>query len=158
MVFQLHSTVWYYQKASNDWHINALMFTKLSKPDAHHSHVNWVDSNEDDLPLSLSLQLLISLLFESPLAHLHIVGMLQFMSDKNQPSLPTPFYSVLKSVSVFMALSTVFLSINSPYNSVFSLCSSGLISALLVLWAIYLLMKVSFSPDIIHSGWVGSCN
>ena len=33
----------------------------------------------------------------------------------NQPSLPTPFYSVL--VSVFMALSTVFHSLNSPGNS-----------------------------------------
>ena len=32
--------------------------------------------------------------------------------DKNRPSLPTPFYSVLVSVSVFMALSTVFYSIN----------------------------------------------
>ena len=35
----------------------------------------------------------------------------------NQPSLPTPFHSVLVSVSVFMALSTVFLFINSPENS-----------------------------------------
>ena len=35
----------------------------------------------------------------------------------NQPSLPTPFYSVLESVSVFMALSTVFHSINSPGKS-----------------------------------------
>ena len=32
--------------------------------------------------------------------------------DINQPSLPTPFYSVLVSISVFMALSTVFHSIN----------------------------------------------
>ena len=53
-------------------------------------------------------------------AHLHLVGMLQFMSDINQPSLPTPFYSVLVSVSVFKALSTVFHSINSPDNSPFS--------------------------------------
>ena len=37
--------------------------------------------------------------------------------DINQPSLPTPFYFVLVSASVFMALSTVFQSINSPYNS-----------------------------------------
>ena len=35
----------------------------------------------------------------------------------NQPSLPTPFYSVLVSVSVFMVLSTVFHSINSLDNS-----------------------------------------
>ena len=35
----------------------------------------------------------------------------------NQPSLPTPFYSVLVSVSAFMALSTVFPFINSPDNA-----------------------------------------
>ena len=40
-----------------------------------------------------------------------------YVFDINQPSLPTPFYSVLVSVSVFMALSTVFHSINSPDNS-----------------------------------------
>ena len=37
--------------------------------------------------------------------------------DINQPSLPTPFYFVLVAVSVFMGLSTVFHSINSPENS-----------------------------------------
>ena len=36
--------------------------------------------------------------------------------------------------------------------SVFSLCSPGLISALLVLSTIYFFIKVSFSPDIIPSG------
>ena len=36
--------------------------------------------------------------------------------DINQLSLPTPFYSVLVSVSVLMALSTLFHSINSPDN------------------------------------------
>ena len=50
-------------------------------------------------------------------AHLHVVGILQFMSDINQPSLPIPFYAVLVSIFVFMALSTVFHSINSPDNS-----------------------------------------
>ena len=40
-----------------------------------------------------------------------------YIFDINQPSLPTPFYSALVSVSVFMALSTVFHSINSPNNS-----------------------------------------
>ena len=34
--------------------------------------------------------------------------------DTNQPSLPTPFYSVLMSVSVFEALSAVFHSIILP--------------------------------------------
>ena len=56
----------------------------------------------------------------SPWAHLHVVGTLRFMSDINQPSLPTPFYSVLVSISVCMALSTVFHSINPPDNSPFS--------------------------------------
>ena len=40
--------------------------------------------------------------------------------------------------------------------SVFSLCSSGLFSALRVLPTLCLLMKVSFSPGIIPSGWMGS--
>ena len=40
--------------------------------------------------------------------------------------------------------------------SAFSLCSSGLISAILVLSSIYLFMKVSFSPDIqSFCGWLG---
>ena len=40
-----------------------------------------------------------------------------YVFDINQPSLPTPFNSVLVSVSVFMALSTLFQSINSSDNS-----------------------------------------
>ena len=42
-----------------------------------------------------------------------------YVSDINQLSFPTPFYSVLVSVSVFMALSSVFHFINSPDNSRF---------------------------------------
>ena len=74
-----------------------------------------------------------------------------YVFDVNQPSLPTPFHSVLVSISVFMALSTVFHSINSPDNSLLS-HSVLLISALVVLSAIYLSMKVSFSPDITFCG------
>ena len=55
------------------------------------------------------------------LAHLHVARMLRFMSDINQPSLPTPLYSVLVAVSVSTALSAVFHSIISPNNSPFSL-------------------------------------
>ena len=40
-----------------------------------------------------------------------------YVFDRNQPSLPSPFYSVLVSVSVLMALSFVFNSINPPDNS-----------------------------------------
>ena len=80
-----------------------------------------------------------------------------------------PFYSVLVSVSVFMAVSILFHSINSPDNSSlshsvllvlilpywsFQLCirSSGLNFALLVLSTTYLFIKVSLSPDIILCG------
>ena len=40
-----------------------------------------------------------------------------YVFDINQPSLPAPFYYVLVSISVFLALSTVFHSINSPNNA-----------------------------------------
>ena len=43
-----------------------------------------------------------------------------YVFDVHQPSLPTRFYSVLVSITVFMTLSTVFHSINSPDNSPFS--------------------------------------
>ena len=43
-----------------------------------------------------------------------------YVKDINEPALPTPFYSVLVSISVFMALSTVFYSINSSDSSPFS--------------------------------------
>ena len=43
-----------------------------------------------------------------------------YVKDKNQPSLPTPLYAVLVSISVFMALSAVFHSIASPDKSPFS--------------------------------------
>ena len=88
----------------------------------------------------------------SPWAHLHVVGMLRFMSNINQPSLPTPFYSVLVSVSVILALSSVFRSVYSPDNS--PLSHSVLPVLYLPYWSFqlyYLRMKVSFGPDIIPS-------
>ena len=66
-----------------------------------------------------------------------------------------PFYSVLVSISVSMALSTVFHSTNSPDNSPFSdpVLPFLFISASLVLSTIYLFMKVFFTPDMmINSG------
>ena len=51
----------------------------------------------------------------------------------------TPVYSVFDSVSVFMALSTIFHSMNCPdKSSAFLLCSFGLVSALLVLSTMHL--------------------
>ena len=44
-----------------------------------------------------------------------------YVLDINQPDLPTPFYSVLVSVSVFMDLSTLSQSIHSPDNFLLSL-------------------------------------
>ena len=79
-----------------------------------------------------------------------------YVFDINQPSLPTPFYFVLVSASVFMALSTVFHSINSSDNSLLS--DSVLPVLFLPCWPFhrqYLFMKVSFSPDVILSGWLG---
>ena len=88
---------------------------------------------------------------QSPWPHLHVVGMLQFMSDINKLSLPTPFYSVLMSISVFMALSPAFHSINSSDNSPFS--HSVLLVLSLPYWSfqlyMYLCMKVSLCPDVI---------
>ena len=40
-----------------------------------------------------------------------------YVKDVNQPSLPAPFYSVLVSIFVLMAYSTVFHSIHSADNS-----------------------------------------
>ena len=99
----------------------------------------------------------------SLLAYLHMLGMLQIMSDIKQPRLPTPFYSVLVSVSVLMTLSTVSHSINSPDNSPFSDSVLPIfISASLVLSTVYMFMKVSFSPDIIPravvADWAQSTN
>ena len=65
----------------------------------------------------------------------------------------------------FKLCSLVYFCLYGPFNcisfhkfsqqlSVFSLCSCGLISTPLVLSTIYLFMKVSFSPDIIPSGWL----
>ena len=78
--------------------------------------------------------------FGSWRAHLHVVETLRFVSDINRPNLPTPFCSVLVSISVFVALSTVFLSQDSPDNSpLFH-------SVLLVLFLPYC------SPDVILCG------
>ena len=72
--------------------------------------------------------------FQYKIPHVAVYGF-----DTNQPSLPTLFYSVFVSISVCMALSTVFHSIKSPRQlSAFSLCSSGLISALLVLSTVFI--------------------
>ena len=53
--------------------------------------------------------------------------------DMDQPSMPTPVYSVLESISVFMALSPASHSINSPDNS--SCSHSVLLVCFLPCWS-----------------------
>ena len=76
------------------------------------------------------------------------------MPYRHKPTeLAHSFYSVLVSAFVFMALSTVFHSINSPDIS--RLSHSVLLVlflALLVLSTVYLFMKDSLSPEIILCG------
>ena len=66
----------------------------------------------------------------------------------------------------FLFCSCVYFCLYGPFNcisfhkfswqlSVFSHCTSSLISALLVLSTLCLFMKVSFSPDVIPSDWLG---
>ena len=65
--------------------------------------------------------------------------------DINQPSLPTPLYSILVSISVFMAFSTVFHSINSPENSPFSHSVLQVLS--LPYWSYQLYVSLWKSPS-----------
>ena len=78
-----------------------------------------------------------------------------YIFDINQPSLPTPFHSVLVSVSVCMALQTVFHSMNSPRQlfafSLFFRSYIGLVGPFNYIF----LHKVSFNPDVVLCGWLG---
>ena len=80
-----------------------------------------------------------------------------YVKDINQPSVPASF-SVCPAVSV-SCLYGPFICISfhkfSRQLSAFSLCSSGLNSALLVLSTTYLFTKVSLSPSVIFCGWLG---
>ena len=69
-----------------------------------HYHYCYDDDDDDDDDYIQSLSLSHSNGASSPWAHLHVVGMLRFMFDINQQSLPSPFRSVLVSISVCMAL------------------------------------------------------
>ena len=84
-----------------------------------------------------------------------------YVFDVNQPCLPIPFYSVRVSTSVFMAMSTVFHSMNSPENS---LLSHSVLPVLFMPysshWSFQLYTslwnwKSHFSPDKILCGWLG---
>ena len=66
-------------------------------------------------------------------SHSHCGDVAVYVFDINQPSLPTPLYSVLVSISVFMALSTVFHSIKFSDNS--PLSHSVLLVLFLSFWS-----------------------
>ena len=68
-----------------------------------------------------------------------------YVFDINQPSLSTPFNSVLVSVSVFMTLSTVFHFINSPDKS--PLSHSVLSVLFLPRWSVQLYISFWKSPS-----------
>ena len=92
----------------------------------------------------------------SPRAHLHVVGMLRLMPWHKPTELVYSF--LFRSCVSFCLYGHVnCISIHKFFRqfSAFSICSSGLISALLVLSIIYLFTKVSLSPDIILCGWRG---
>ena len=94
----------------------------------------------------------VHLVFESPWTHLHMVGMLRFK--------PTELaHSFLFSSCICFCLYDLFYCISfhkfSWQLSAFSLCSSSLISALLVLSTIYTFTKSSLSPDITLWSWLG---
>ena len=75
-------------------------------------------------------------------------------------------HKLTKLAHSFLFCSCVCFCLYDPFNSIsfhkfsrqlfaFSLCSSGLNSALLALSTMYLFMKVSLSPDVILCGWLG---
>ena len=72
--------------------------------------------------------------------------------DINQPSLSTPFHSILVSVSVFVALSTVFHSIISPDKSPLS----HFVLPVLILphWSFQLHISLSKSPSALIESFV----
>ena len=72
-----------------------------------------------------------------------------YVCDINQPSLLTPFHAVLVSISVVMALSTVFHSINSPDHS--PLSHSVLPVLILPYWSFQLYLVVKVSSALIQS-------
>ena len=78
-----------------------------------------------------------------------MVGMLRFMSDIKPTELAHSFgfffNSVLVSISVFVALSTLFHSINSPDNSPFSHSVLPVLS--LLYWSFQLYISLRKSPS-----------
>ena len=81
-----------------------------------------------------------------------------YVFDINQRSLPGELLLICSCVCFCLYGPFCCISFHkfSRQLSTFSLFSSGLINTLLVLSTTYLLTTVSFSPDIIPCGWLGS--
>ena len=81
-------------------------------------------------------------------------GVAAYVPDKNQPSLPPPFFLFCSCVCFcrYSPLNCISFHKFSRQLSAFSLCSCGLISAVLDFSTLYLFMKVSLSPEIIICG------
>ena len=99
----------------------------------------------NSLSLSPSLSLLPSLQFDLQGSPSRGGDVAAYVFDINQPRLPTPFYSVVVSLSVFMALSIVFHSINSLDDSPFS--HSVLPVLFLPHWSFQLYISLWKSPS-----------
>ena len=105
---------------------------------------------------AVSISCRVELSYSSPRALLLVVRMSRFIFFWPKPT---------ELAHYFLICSCVYCCLYSHFNcisfhkfsrqlSAFSICSSGLISASLVLSAIYLFMKVSISPDIIFYDWL----
>ena len=136
------------QRSVNEWVnvyivMEGCMLFELKKKKKKNTHNEVLGEKKDGMHGLLSVTYYQRTTFDihhmSPPARLHVVGMLRFISDINQPSLPPPF----------LFCSWVYFCLYGPFDctsfhqfsrqlSVFWLCSSGLISALLVLLTIFL--------------------
>ena len=98
---------------------------------------------------------------------LPLVVMRDFLSSRGRVYLFIYFFQKPTELAhSFLFCSCNYFCLYDPFNCIsfhtfyqqlfaFSLCSSALISTLLILSTTYLFMKVSFSPDLILCGWLG---
>ena len=94
-----------------------IIITPLPPPQHHHDDHHTTTTTTIFLLLILLLLLFITIIIRPRGFTFTWWGCYGLWFNINQPSLPTPFYTVLVPFSVFMAFSTVFHSINPPDNS-----------------------------------------
>ena len=79
-----------------------------------------------------------------------------YVLDISQPSLPTPFILFLYLFLSLWPFQLYFIPLILPTTLRFLILFFRSYLCLLILSTLYLFMKVSLSPDIILSGWLGS--